>query len=149
MVSEITQIGRAYAAYCHVRRRKTALFALIAELDMHEVREHYMVRERTHAQVRRLFDAGAVHDFVQLALGISDPAGNYSAAEHRLGPRILSESNEADVFTLATEIEACPITHHLPDLIYRHSLPYLKISVGSEIAMILKPNVHWVGNVRT
>lgn len=123
--------------------------ALIAQLDIHEVRDHYLVRERTHTQICKLFGSGAVHDFVQLALGISDPAGNYSAAEHLLGPRILSESSEADVFQLATEIAACPNPHHLPDLIYRHSLPYLKVSVGSEIAMMLKPNVHWIGNVRT
>jgi hypothetical protein len=93
--------------------------------------------------------AGQVEEYVNLALGITNPAGNYSAAEHGLGPRILDENTHQDVFNLATEIEACPNTHHLPDLIYRHRLPYLKISVGSEIAMMLKPNVHWVGNVRT
>ena len=122
---------------------------IIAQLDMQEVREHYLERERTHTTLRQLFAAGAVHDFVQLALGIANPAGNYSAAEHRLGPKILSESSETDVFDLAAAIDACPNTNHLPDLIYRHSLAYLKISIGSEIAMMLKPNSHWVGNVRT
>jgi len=121
----------------------------IRQLDMHEVRQHYLVRENTHVQLRRLFDAHNVHEFAQLALGISDPAGNYSSAEHVLGPRILSESSDADVFDLARAIEVCPSSHHLPDLVYRHSLPYLKISVGSEIAMMLKPSSHWVGNVRT
>jgi hypothetical protein len=123
--------------------------SVIAELDMHEVREHYLVRESAHVRLRRMFDAGEVHEFVQLALGISDPAGNYSARDHFLGERILSESDEADVFNLAAEIEVCPNAHHLPDLIYRHSLPFLKISVGSEIAMMLKPATYWVGNRRT
>lgn len=123
--------------------------ATIAQLDMATVREHYLVRENVHADLSRLFAAGQIEEYVKLALGISDPAGNYSAAEHGLGPRILDENSYDDVFDLATEIEACPNAHHLPELIYRHQLPYLKISVGTEIAMMLKPDVHWVGNVRT
>jgi len=122
---------------------------IIAELDMADVREHYLLREGTHNTLRQLFDAGRVDEYVNLALGITNPAGNFSAAEHGLGPRILDENSHQDVFALATEIELCPNTHHLPDLIYRHRLPFLKISVGSEIAMMLKPNVNWVGNVRT
>ena len=118
-------------------------------IDMRAVRKHYLSRERVHLELRRLFSEGAVHDYVQLALGISDDAGNYSSAEHGLGPRILAESTEETVFNLATEIEQCPNAHHLPELIYRYSLPYLKISVGSEIAMMLNPNDYWVGNVRT
>jgi hypothetical protein len=122
---------------------------IISKLDMNGVREHYLLREHTHTTLRQLFVANAVEDYVNLALGITNPAANYSAAEHGLGPRILNENSHQDVFNLATDIEACPNTHHLPDLIYRHRLPYLKISVGSEIAMMLKPNVHWVGNVKT
>ena len=34
-------------------------------------------------------------------------------------------------------------------MIYERSISYLKISVGSEIAMMLKPDIHWVGNKRT
>ena len=123
--------------------------ALIGKLDMAGCREHYLSREQAHINLRRFFAAGSVEDYVDLALGIANPAGNYSAAEHGLGPRILEESEYQRIFDLATEIDACPNTHHLPDLIYRHRLPYLKISVGSEIAMMLKPDVHWVGNVRT
>ncbi|WP_425618990.1 hypothetical protein NA78x_002717 [Anatilimnocola sp. NA78] len=116
---------------------------------MPNVREHYLTRERTHATLWQLFETGRIEEYVNLALGITDPAGNYSAAEHGLGPRILNENTHQEVFDLATDIQACPSTHHLPDLINRHRLPYLKISVGSEIAMMLRPNVHWVGNVRT
>jgi hypothetical protein len=128
---------------------ETPVATILAKLDMRNVRDLYLRREWAHETLRQLFTAGAVHDFVQLALGISNPAGNFSAAEHGLGPRVLLESSEDDVFKLATEIEKCSNTRDLPDLIYQHRLPYLKISVGSEIAMMLKPNVHWVGNVRT
>ena len=123
--------------------------ATAEDLDMHAVRELYLHRERVHFELRCLFDNGAVHDYIQLALGISDSAGNYSASEHCLGPRILSESTEEAVFDLAIKIEQCPNAHHLPELIYHHSLKHIKISVGSEIAMMLKPNDYWVGNVRT
>ena len=34
-------------------------------------------------------------------------------------------------------------------LIYDQNLKYLKISVGSEISMMLRPNKFWVANVRT
>jgi len=123
--------------------------ATIAKLNMTTVREHYLCRKRVHRELRHFIDAGEVHNFVHLALGITDDAGNYSAAEHRLGPRILSESTEDEVFDLARDIDACPNTHHLPELIYQHRLPYLRISVGSEIAMMLNPSDYWVGNVRT
>jgi hypothetical protein len=122
---------------------------MIAQLDMQAVREHYDNRERTHTRLRQLLDGEQVHDFVQLALGIVDPAGNYSAAEHGLGPLILHQSSDAAVFALARDIETCPTPHHLPTVIYRHGIRNLKISVGTEIAMMLRPNVHWVGNVRT
>ncbi|MCI0632232.1 MAG: hypothetical protein L0Y44_16435 [Phycisphaerales bacterium] len=126
-----------------------SLANIVGQLDMDAVREHYLHRERTHRELRGLLEAGEIHEFVQLALGISSDTGNYSAAEHGLGPRILAESNETAVFRLATEIEACPTSRRLPQVIYQHSVPFLKISVGSEIAMMLKPAVHWVGNVRT
>jgi hypothetical protein len=55
----------------------------------------------------------------------------------------------APVFDLATAIENCPNTNRLPRVIYEAAIPNLKISVGSQIAMMLKPHCHWVGNKRT
>jgi hypothetical protein len=123
----------------------------LAELDMAAVHEHYLLRERTHHRLRQFYDAGDMGDFVRLALGITDPAGNYSAAEHVIGPKILAGSTfaERDVFDLATAIENCPNTNRLPTVIYEATIANLKISVGSEIAMMLKPDCHWVGNKRT
>ncbi len=121
------------------------------DLDMAEVREHYQLRERTHQRLRQFHDAGNMADYVPLALGITDPAGNYSAAEHVIGPKILAGSTlaERDVFDLATAIENCPNANRLPTVIYEPAIPNLKISVGSEMAMMLKPHCHWVGNKRT
>jgi hypothetical protein len=123
----------------------------LADLGMAEVRDHYLLRERTHHQLRQLFDVGNVPEFVRLALGMTERAGNYSASEHVIGPKILAGSTfaERDVFDLATAIENCPNTNRLPTVIYKAAIPNLKISVGSEIAMMLKPHCHWVGNKRT
>src|SRR4051812_19931941 len=120
----------------------------LSDLDMGAVRNHYLLRERTHHRLRRLYDAENVREFVRLALGMTEPAGNYSAAEHVIGPKILAASacSEQAVFDLATAIENCPTVNHLPSVIYERSITHLKISVGSEIAMMLKPDIHWVGN---
>jgi hypothetical protein len=58
----------------------------LSDLDMAEVRDHYLLRERTHQRLRQLYECGDVPEFVRLALGMTDPAGNYSAAEHKIGP---------------------------------------------------------------
>jgi hypothetical protein len=108
-----------------------------------------LARKSAHLRLRELYDAEQVHDFAQLALGISAPAGNYSAAEHGMGPVILAEGTDRDIFDLATAIEACPNVNHLPRVIYDRAIRGLKISIGSEIAMMLRPKRHWVGNVRT
>lgn len=123
----------------------------LSELNMAEVRDHYLLRERTHRRLRQLYEAENVMEFVRLALGMSEPAGNYSASEHGIGPRILAASGSAerDVFDLATAIEDCPTVNRLPTVIYERAIANLKISVGSEIAMMMKPNVYWVGNKRT
>jgi hypothetical protein len=144
----VASVGRRVLSWS-LRSKSRPMTASVDELDMQAVREHYLHRERVHSRLRRLLDDGVVHDFAQLALGIPDDAGNYSAAEHRLGPHILAESSEQDIFDLAKAIDDCPNPSHLPELIYRQRLPYLKISVGTEIAMMLKPNEYWVGNVRT
>lgn len=120
------------------------------DLDMAEVREHYLLRERTHQTLREQFEAGNIREYVRLALGISEGPGNYSASEHVMGPRILAATGaEQDVFDLATAIEACVAVNRLPTVIYERRIDNLKISVGSEMAMMLRPDVFWVGNKRT
>src|SRR5207249_225702 len=60
------------------------------DLNMSEVRDHYLMREQLHGRLRELFEAGNVREYTRLALGMTDPAGNYSASEHVIGPRILA-----------------------------------------------------------
>ncbi len=121
----------------------------LSDLDYRKVNEHYLSRERVHSRLRHLLVTQDVRSFAELALGISDGAGNYSASEHGMGALILAESNEQEVFDLAIAIDACTQVNHLPRLIYDHGIHGLKIAIGSEMAMMLNPQLYWVGNVRT
>lgn len=121
----------------------------VRQLDLQVAGKHYLERKRTHLELRRLFDAGQVNEYVELALGMTNSAGNYSAYEHGLGRQILTYSNHRRVFDFAMALDNLPNVNHLPKTIYDEELPYLKISVGSEIATMLRPDVCWVGNKRT
>jgi hypothetical protein len=122
----------------------------IRELEIDDVRQHYSNRVETHRTLRQLFEQAEVDKFVDLALGISDPSGNYSARVHEvpMGPRILSECQASDVFELARKLDAVE-KNHVPLTIRNERIRYLKISIGSEMAMMLRPNELWVGNKRT
>src|SRR5713226_3972266 len=100
------------------------------ELDMGEVRDHYLMRERLHRMLRELFEARDVPEYVRLALGITEGPGNFSASRHVMGPRILAAAGaEQNVFDLATAIEGCGAVNRLPTVIYERNIANLKISV--------------------
>jgi hypothetical protein len=61
--------------------------SILDELNWITVREQYDVRLQIHQRIGRLFEAAEPSAFFELAMGISDAAGNYSASEHGLGPR--------------------------------------------------------------
>lgn len=124
----------------------------LSKIDMNGVREHYLLRERTHRELRRLFDAGDQAGYVPLALGMTENhAGNYSSGEHGFGYQILDASASAagSVFELAGALDQLPTVNRLPTVVYEAGIRYLKISIGSEMAMMLRPNDCWVGNRRT
>jgi hypothetical protein len=126
-------------------------FSKISHISIHDVKEHYLSRYKIHEELLTLLRNNERDEYVRLALGITDCNGNYSAYEHKLGPRILSENANAvnRIFKLAQQLLSCPSINHIPSIIYNANILYLKISVGSEIAMMLRPKNFWVGNVRT
>ena len=129
------------------------------EIDYREVCDLYNKRVEAHGILSERLKDRDVARYVGLALGIDDRCGNYSAAEHGLGPKILQYGlgmNEAGilalknrVFKLAERLTSCGPGEQLVEAIYSARLPYLKISVGSEMAMMLRPDMHWVANRRT
>ncbi len=123
---------------------------LLAQTSMAQVFDHYALRFSIHERMTDLLEGSVVAEFAKLALGISNPRANYSAHEHGLGKRILARSERAEsVFNLALDLFNCRSANNVPPIIMQHNIPFLKISVGSEIAMLLRPDDFWVANVRT
>jgi hypothetical protein len=122
---------------------------MIEQLDMSSVKNHYDERFRCHQKLVSLFLNHNTEEYLNLALGISDPCGNYSASEHHLGEPILANNSHNSIINLARSFFDENNTRLMLESIYRANLSHLKISVGSEMAMMLKPDVFWVANVRT
>ncbi|MFB2700178.1 hypothetical protein [Aeromonas veronii] len=120
------------------------------ELDMALIKQHYTKREVVSLKLNRLLHENSLKEYSELAVGVSDPYGNFSAAEHALGPKILHFNSYESIFSLAKKLSQKDIKAKVvADHIYKANLPYLKIGVGSEMACLLQPDECWVGNVRT
>lgn len=115
------------------------------------VRSHYDERLRIHGELLALREHGNTRQFVRLLFGISDPAGNYSAEEHALGPKILAENINAEqrIADLADKFLSLKAGRDVPRLIRGAQLHYLQIGVGSEASCMLNPRICWVANTRT
>lgn len=122
---------------------------MLQTLSFHEVRKNYDDRIQVGAEMRQLLSAGRFDEFAELALGIRDPKGNYSAAEHGLGPKILSQRSAPVVADLASELMRSTTATAMLERIHLANIPWLKVSVGSEMAMLLRPEQFWVANTRT
>ena len=77
-------------------------------LDMNDVLMQYQRRSTVSKKLKSLLKRGKAEDFTDLALGISNTDGNYSAAEHGLGPKILAARPASAVFELAKRLAICP-----------------------------------------
>jgi hypothetical protein len=115
------------------------------------VRSHYDERVRIHGELLALRAKGSGRQFANLLLGVSNAAGNYSAEEHALGPKIMTENPNAErrVADLAEKFIALKAAREVPRLIRVAQLRYLQIGVGSEASCMLNPEVCWVANTRT
>jgi hypothetical protein len=116
---------------------------------MDAVFTHYQKRLAAHQELQRFFQSRKIDQDSDLALGISRPEGNYSASEHNLGHHVLENNTKESVFNLASQLISLHNASRIPDIIYIANMPYLRISLGSEMAMMLNPDQFWVGNVRT
>jgi hypothetical protein len=122
---------------------------MIEKLNMSSVKQHYDERIRCHQRLLSLLNDNRVEEYLNLALGVSEPCGNYSASEHHLGDPILANNSHHSIVALARSFLNEDSPRRMLISIQNANLSYLKISVGSEMAMMLKPNIFWVGNVRT
>lgn len=122
---------------------------LLSSIKMRDVRRNYLDRRAVGEELRNFLVSGPAIKFAELALGLSNPTGNYSAAEHALGPKILSHRSPTAIKILAQTIVGCNTATSMLDEIYQANIPWLKVGVGSEMAMLLKPKEFWVANTRT
>jgi len=125
--------------------------SVLDSINWADVRRDYDVRVHVHTDLQRFRQQNAIDKFTDLALGINDSDGNYSAAEHGLGPKVLAFNANASqrVFDLAGQFVSLTDALPVPDLIRRAQLKYLQIGVGSEISCMVNPEVCWVANTRT
>lgn len=123
----------------------------LGSLSWENVREHYDERVNVHEELLRLHDRGPSDELAQLLVGLSNPAGNYSAAEHRLGPKILGSNSNVNrrLHDLAGKFRALTKARTVPQLIRVEALSYLAIGVGSEASCMMNPGVCWVANTRS
>lgn len=123
----------------------------LTSLDWNAVRQHYDERVVAHREALSLRGKHRVPEFCNLILGISDPTGNYSAAEHGLGPKVLAMNYNAEqrVFDMAGQFAPLRDAHLVPSIIRQANLQFLRIGVGSEISCLMNPEHCWVANVRT
>jgi hypothetical protein len=119
-------------------------------LDMEKIRGHYESRLEISERLKQFHNQQEFKSFAELTLGItSDGQGNYSARDHALGPQILSNTSPKDIYILASDLIDLDDPREMLRTIYDRNIPYLKVSVGSEIAMMMKPQTFWVANTRS
>lgn len=125
--------------------------SILSSVDWPSVRRHYDTRARVSDYLKALQQDNSTIKFADLALGISNPDANYSAAEHWLGPKILENNINAEkqVFDLAYKFAKLENARQVPELIKKAQIKYLQIGVGSEISCLINPEVCWVANKRT
>ena len=125
--------------------------SVLDELNWQSVREQYDVRCAVHNGLNRLFSGDRHAAFFEVALGISDPAANYSASDHGLGPKIRSENVAAEgrVHELAGQFRGLTRAREVPEMIRQASIKYLSIGVGSELSCLVNPTICWVANTRS
>ncbi|AKT37938.1 hypothetical protein [Chondromyces crocatus] len=123
----------------------------LSSLSWEDTRERYDERIDVHEELLRLHDQGPSDDFSQLLVGLSNPAGNYSAAEHHLGPKILGSNSNVNrrLHDLAGKFRTLTQPRTVPQLIRAAGLSYLAIGVGSEASCLMNPRICWVANTRS
>jgi hypothetical protein len=134
---------------------------MIEQLNMSEVSDLYDERYSIHLRLYKLIDQinkskernlEQEEEYLEIALGIGkqNQNGNWSSYDHKLGERILAlNPNHSAITNLAKSFLDIEKPREMLDKIYSANLSFLKVSVGSEMAMMIKPDVFWTANVRT
>lgn len=125
--------------------------SVLNALDWARVEAHFRHRVKVSKQLLRLLDDRKISAFAELAIGITENAGNYSASEHpRLKLHIAENYGwQRKVYDLANKVRSLTSADNIPTIIADAKINYLQIGVGSEMSCMVNPDVCWVCNVRT
>ena len=137
---------------CGVQNQGDAMFEELNQfnyIDFRAVHDEYDRRLAIGREMNRLLEKRDARGFAGLALGIRDGAANYAASTHQLGPKILRAGRESRVVDLAGRLKDAENAEAVLLAIRSAGIPWLKIGVGSEMAMMLSPERHWAVNIRT
>ena len=140
--SAVYQMGGYREEYLMKKRYLNAL-------DYNDVLSHYDARVKISETLQDLLKNGDKDKYSMLALGVSDPYGNYSASQHGLGEKILSATSTNKIFELAENLNLAKTGEDVRRIISSSNIQNIKISVGTEMAMLLQPSVHWLANSRS
>ena len=120
-------------------------------LEWDKIVEQFLERQAVSKQLIGLLEDGSAEKFAELAVGLNDPTGNYSANQHGLGWPILEQNrnSQAQITNLAAQFRKLKSGYTVPTLIKSAQILFLGISVGSEISCMINPANCWVTNTRT
>lgn len=131
----------------------------LKELDFAEINDHFYTRIEVHQRIKDLFqkleDFEDKKYFTEFILGLHDVHANYSANSPHLhvGGETIIKGNLISVYDRVIALVHCLLnseTDELRDVLFRRNPLFgLGISIGSEIACMLKPDTFWVTNIRT
>jgi hypothetical protein len=120
------------------------------KVDHNKIRNYYYTKCKVSELLIDLLKKEKKEDFVNLALGISNPIGNIRANEHNLGPSILKLNPIENIYDLALQVFTKKLSPNaLMKVIYQTNLSYFKVSIGSEMSSMLCPNRYWYCNIRS
>lgn len=123
---------------------------IFASINWNAVRSHYCERADLSTALNHLIQNGDRKKLANIILGISVPAGNYSAHEHNLGPKIISKNPNA-IDRLFRYLNTCKSIdgERVPKLIRETNLAFMRIGVGSEASCMINPSKCWITNTRS
>lgn len=133
-----TDVGRVE----HMLPLSEALWAHVCKL--------YKIRSNLHKKLLMLRSSGAVDEYLDLALGISDRLANYYSVEVRKQALLVRHLNSPDlIMSMADKFLKLEDGRDVPTIVRDAGLLHVGLATGSEIACLLNPRTCWVTNRRT
>lgn len=120
-------------------------------LSWPEIASHFSERVTTSKYLAQLYMSNRIDEFAELAVGLNDSTGNYSANQYGLGGPILknNRNSQMQIFKLAGQFLKLKSARTVPEIINKAQIAYLGIGIGSEISCMMNPSICWVANTRT